>query len=115
MTAPLATIVGALLLAALNTFGDFLWARFVSRHRAALGLAHGTLLLLALGLFLGLLRKRPARGALLGAAVGLLAAVSFYALAPLLGWGAMFVSWMALWIGFALVDARLRGGTTARE
>lgn len=110
----LAALVGALVLAVLNTFGDFLWARFVSHHRTVLGLIHGTVLLLALGLFLGLLRSRPLRGALSGAAVGLLAALSFYALAPLLGWGALFVSWMALWVGFAFVDARLRGAVGAR-
>jgi hypothetical protein len=111
----LAVIAGTLALAALNTFGDFLWARFVTRHRTVLGLVHGTVLLLALGLVLGLVRKRPLPGALAGAAVGLLAALSFYALAPLLGWSAMFVSWMALWIGFAFVDARLRGAGGARE
>jgi hypothetical protein len=115
MPGPVAALVGALLLGALNTFGDFLWARFVSSHRASLGLAHGTLLLLALGLYLGVLRKRPAAGALGGAGVGLLAAASFYALAPLLGYSAMFVSWMALWLGFAFLDARLRGGVPSRE
>jgi hypothetical protein len=113
--APLAAIAGALILAALNTFGDFLWARFVSRHRMALGLVHGTLLLLTLGLYLGWLRSRPASGALSGAAVGLLAALCFYALAPLMGWGAMFVSWALLWIGFALVDARLLGSPRPAE
>ena len=110
----LAALVGALALAALNTFGDFLWARFVTNHRMLLGLIHGTVLLLALGLFLGVVRSRPLRGALSGAAVGLLAALSYYALAPLLGWRAMLVSWMALWIGFAFVDARLRGAAGAR-
>ena len=54
-------------------------------------------------------------GALAGALVGLLAAASFYALAPLLGYSAMFVSWMALWIGFAFLDAKLRGAAAARE
>lgn len=110
-----AALAGALLLGALNTFGDFLWARFVSQHKAVLGLAHGTILLLALGLYLGVLRKRWALGAIGGAAVGLLAAASFYALARLLGMSAMFVSWMALWIGFAFLDARLRGGAPPRE
>jgi hypothetical protein len=108
-------LLGALALAALNTLGDLVWARFVHQHRTVYGLIHGTVLLLALGLFLGLVRGRPARGALLGAVVGLLAALSFYALAPLLGYAAMFVSWMSLWIGFALVDARLRGAVRARE
>jgi hypothetical protein len=115
MRAALRALAGAFALAALNTLGDFVWARFVAQHRTVFGLIHGTVLLLALGLFLGLLRGRPAFGALLGAAVGLLAALSFYALAPLFGYGAMFVCWMALWIGFALVDGRLRGAVHARE
>jgi len=115
MPAALSAVAGALLLGALNTFGDFVWARFISSHRAVFGLVHGTLLLMAVGLYLGVLRGRPGRGALAGAIVGLLAAASFYALAPLLGYSAMFVSWMALWIGFALLDARLRGPAAPRE
>ena len=111
MPAPVAALVGALLLGALSTFGDFVWARYVSSHRTVFGLAHGTLLLMAVGLYLGVLRGRAALGALAGALVGLLAAASFYALAPLLGYSAMVVSWMALWIGFALVDARLNDRT----
>ncbi|HEX6738425.1 MAG TPA: hypothetical protein VF310_09145 [Vicinamibacteria bacterium] len=109
MSGLLASLVGALALAALNTFGDFVWARFIPRHRVVFGLAHGVVLLMALGLHLGLLRRRPLRGALAGAGVGLLAAASFYALVSLLGYSAMFVSWMALWVGFAWVDAHLRG------
>jgi putative intracellular protease/amidase len=109
MPAPVAALAGALLLGGLNTFGDFVWARYVASHRTVFGLAHGTLLLMAVGLYLGVLRRRAALGALAGALVGLLAAASFYALAPLLGYRAMVVSWMALWIGFALVDARLSG------
>ncbi len=115
MSAALPAVVGALLLGALNTFGDFVWARFISSHRAVFGLVHGTLLLMAVGLYLGVLRGRPAFGAVAGATVGLLAAASFYALAPLLGYSAMFVSWMALWIGFAFLDARLHGGAAPRE
>jgi hypothetical protein len=107
--------VGALLLAALSTLGDFVWARFELKHRAVSGLVHGTLLLLALGLYLGWVRGRPGPGAVGGAGVGLLAAASFYLMAPFLGYSAMFVSWMALWIGFALLDARLRRGVSSRE
>jgi hypothetical protein len=110
-----AALLGALLLGGLSTLGDFVWARFVSAHRAVFGLAHGTLLLAAVGLYLGALRRRALAGVLAGALVGLLAALSFYTLAPLLGYAAMLASWMALWIGFALVDARLRGGAPARE
>jgi hypothetical protein len=115
MSGPLAALVGALGLAALSTLGDYVWARYALRHRAVFGIAHGTLLLLSLGLYLGALRRRPWRGALAGAAVGVLAALSFYALVPLMGYAAMFVSWMALWMGFALLDARLRGRAPARE
>jgi hypothetical protein len=115
MSAAFPAVVGALLLGALNTFGDFVWARFISSHRAVFGLVHGTLLLMAVGLYLGVLRGRPALGALAGAALGLLAAASFYALAPLLGYSAMFVSWMALWLGFAFLDARLRDRAAPRE
>jgi hypothetical protein len=115
MSGIVASIVGALLLAALSTFGDFVWARFVPAHRAVFGLVHGTLLLLALGLYLGLLRRRPAPGALGGAVVGLLAAASFYALSLFMGYAGMFVSWMAVWIGFAFLDARLRGSAPSRE
>jgi hypothetical protein len=114
MKTPLAALAGALLLGALSTLFDFAWARLALPHRAAFGLAHGTLLLLALGLYLGALRGRPAPGAASGALVGLLAAASFYALAPFLGYAAMFASWMALWVGFALVDARLAGAAATR-
>jgi hypothetical protein len=107
--------VGAVLLGGVNTLGDWVWARFIPAHRALLGLSHGTLLLLVLGLYLGVLRGRAIAGALGGALVGLLAAASFYALAPLLGYAAMFASWMALWMGFALLDGRLRGHVATRE
>lgn len=114
MPTPLAPLAGALLLGALATLFDFAWARLALPHRAVFGLAHGTLLLLALGLYLGALRGRPWRGAAAGALVGLLGAASFYALAPLLGYAAMFASWMGLWVGFALVDARLAGAASTR-
>jgi hypothetical protein len=111
----LLAVAGALVQGALNTVGDFVWARFVSAHRAVFGVLHGALLFLALGLFLGLVRGRPGRGALGGAAVGLGAAASFYVLAPFLGYAALFPSWMALWIGFAFLDARVLGAGTNRS
>ena len=108
-----AAILGTLLLAALMTFGDFLWARFVTAHRAVLGLLHGLVLCLAIGLYLGVPRRRALTGALGGAAIGLGAAVFFYALAPLLGDGAMFPAWMAFWIALAFLQGRAMGEPTA--
>jgi hypothetical protein len=116
MSGWLASLAGAFLLGALNTLGDFVWASLSLPHRTLFGLIHGAVLCLALGLYLGVRRRRPARGALGGALVGLASAGSFYLLAPRFGYRAMFVSWMALWIGFALLDARvLRGLAVNRE
>jgi hypothetical protein len=113
---PAAALAGALLLGAVNTLGDFVWAPFVPAHHATFGLVHGTLLLLVLGLYLGVLRGRATRGAFGGALLGLLAAASFYALAPLLGFtAALLASWAALWLGLALLDALLRGSFAWRE
>jgi len=49
-------IVGALLIGALNTLGDFIWARFITAHRPLFGMLHGMLLCLGIGLYLGGLR-----------------------------------------------------------
>jgi len=100
-----AALLGSLCLAALSTLFDFVWARHLPEHRTAFGLIHGALLFLVLGGFLGVVRGRLWRGALGGAGVGLAAAAGFYAAAPLLGRAAMFVSWMALWVGLAFLDA----------
>jgi hypothetical protein len=109
--------VGLTLWAALAmTLGDWLWAALSLRHRAIYGLAHGALLCLWIGLYVGHLAGRRAAGALAGAAVGLAAAGSFYTLAPLMGYSAMFLSWMLLWFGLVamaewLTSARLSWGS----
>jgi hypothetical protein len=99
-------VVGSLLIAAVSTFGDFVWARFITSHRMTFGLLHGALLCLAIGLVLGALRGQAARGALAGPLIGLAAAGGYYLLATVMGYAAMFLMWMALWAGFALLIAR---------
>ena len=84
-------VVGALVMAGVSTVGDFIWAIWIPRHRWYFGLAHGTLLFLALGLYLGMRAGRARQGALGGAAIGCLAASSFYVLAPVAGYSAMFL------------------------
>ena len=111
-----AALVGALLLAGLNTLGDFVWARFVPSHRPVFGLVHGAVLCLAVGLVLGAFRRRHVIGAAGGVVVGLLSASAFYALAPWLGYAAMFPCWMLLWLGFSFLDGRvLREARSAVE
>ena len=103
------SVGGALLLAAVSTIGDFIWAHFSLEHRPVYGLIHGTLLCSVIGLYLGLLRKSLVRGMLGGAAIGFGAAAGFYGLARFAGMAAMFPLWMALWMGFALLDAGAAG------
>ena len=99
-------IVGALLIGALNTLGDLVWALFIPAHRPAFGLLHGLVLCCGIGLYLGALRGHHARGAVGGALIGLGAAGGFYQLAPFIGYAAMVVLWMALWMAFGLLNGR---------
>jgi hypothetical protein len=106
MSPYLHVFVGALWAAALSTLGDWIWARFIPAHRPVFGLAHGTALCLGIGLYLGVTRGRAPRGALGGAAIGFGAAAGYYLLARFMGYSAMFLLWMALWVAFGLLVAR---------
>jgi hypothetical protein len=105
-----AALAGALVMAAVSTLGDAVWFELGVPHRTIYGLAHGGLLCLAIGLYLGVVFNRPRPGGGAGAAIGLVAAGTYYAVAPLTGYAAMFVIWMALWVLFAWLADRLRGG-----
>ena len=107
MTGLTATVGGSLAIAAVSTVADFIWAAWLPEHRMVYGLIHGTLLFLAIGLFLGVVSGHPAAGAVGGGAIGLLAAGAFYALAPLVGFSAMFVAWVGIWLALAALYARL--------
>ncbi len=97
------------MLAALSTLYDFIWAHFEVRHRVVNGLVHGMTLLSVAGLVFGWGARRPTAGIVGGAAAGLVAAASFYALFPLLGYlGGIIGAWMLLWLLFAALDAWLR-------
>jgi hypothetical protein len=91
-------LMSTAIVAAVATFGDWVWAAFLSRHLMVAGLIHGALLCLAMGAVLGIPDGRPGRGAASGIAVGIAAAGLFYLLAPLLRMGAMLVAWFALWM-----------------
>jgi len=102
-------LLGSVAMAAISTLGDFIWATWLPEHRVVYGLIHGTLLFCAIGLFLGTLAARPAAGAAGGAAIGALAAGAFYVLAPAVGYPAMFVVWVGVWMALGLLYARLSG------
>ncbi len=103
----------ALWAAAAMTFGDWFWAAFSLRHLSVYGLVHGLLLCAWIGVFLGRLSGRAAAGAVLGAVVGVLAAASYYAIVPVFGFSAMFVSWVGLWFGLAWMTAYLGAPSAA--
>jgi hypothetical protein len=113
MSGLVSTVGGAIAIALVSTLGDFIWATWIPRHRPIYGLTHGTLLFLVVGLFLGVLTRRPGSGAAIGAAIGLLAAGSFYILAPLAGYSVMFVSWFGIWIALGFAYAWLGGGPSS--
>jgi hypothetical protein len=101
---------GALLLGLLSTAGDFVWANWRVRHLAFYGVLHGVAVFLATGWYLGWLAGRPAAGAIAGIAAGAAGAGSFYAMAPFMGYYAMFVSWVLIWIVLGIINPMLRYG-----
>jgi hypothetical protein len=100
-------LLGAVLIAVVSTLGDLIWAGLHLRHRPLFGLSHGTLLFLCIGLYLGALAKQPSLGALAGAFIGLLAASSFYVLAPVAGYSVMFAVWAFVWLALAILAGRI--------
>lgn len=94
-------LVSTVVVAAVATLGDWVWATFLSQHLMAAGVAHGALLCLAMGAMIGRPGGRAFAGAAAGVGIGTVAAALFYALAPLFRTGAMFVAWFALWVMLA--------------
>ena len=83
----LAAIVASLALAAVMTFGDFVWAAFHVRHTVMKAVVHGAAMCLCMGLAIGLRAGRPAFAAIVGPLIGVTAAGVFYVLASSLRWG----------------------------
>jgi hypothetical protein len=98
------SIIAALTLGAVMTLGDVAWEQFGIRHRVAYGVIHGAVMCLCLGVAIGLRCRRPVPAMIAGPLIGVVAAATFYVLAPSLRWGAMFPAWMLLWILFALLQ-----------
>jgi len=101
------TLRAAVAIAAVSTLGDLIWAGLGLPHRPVYGLIHGSLLFLCVGLFLGMLAKKRATGAIAGAVIGFCAAGGFYLIAPVLGRSAMFLLWFGAWIALGFLNQHL--------
>jgi hypothetical protein len=109
-------VVGAIVLGALSTLYDFIWAHFEVRHRVINGIVHGMTLLSVAGLILGWPVRRFALGLLGGAAAGLLGALAFYGAYPLLGFlNALVAAWVVMWLAFATLETQLRRAPVGRD
>ena len=102
-------IIGALLLAVLSTVADYIWFRNIPQHQVSSGMIHGAVLFAALGAYLGWRRGKLGVGAIGGLVSGTVAALSFYALAPIGGYYMMLVSWALLWVLLAALQTHLDG------
>ncbi len=102
-------VVGSLLLAILSTVADYVWFAGIPQHQVSSGMIHGATLFAALGWYLGWRKGKPGAGALGGLVSGTVAALSFYALAPIGGYSMMLVSWLLLWMMLAALQTYLDG------
>jgi hypothetical protein len=102
-------LIGSMLLAVLSTVADYVWFRDIPQHQVSSGMIHGSVLFAALGGYLGWRKGKAVAGAIGGWLSGMLAALSFYALAPIGGYSMMLVSWLLLWIMLAALQTHLDG------
>ena len=102
-------LVGSLLLATLSTIADYIWYLDIPGHQVTSGSIHGASLFAALGAYLGWRKGQFLVGLIGGLASGLVAAVSFYVLAPFGGYNMMLASWMILWVLLAALQTYLDG------
>lgn len=116
-------IGGGLMMAAVCTFFDWVWNEVIPIEHNLLvtliaGLAHGAILFIILGGYLGALHKgtSPRRGAIGGLGVGLAASLPFYLIFPLLALVCgpelafcitLLALWLWLWILLAFLNGRL--------
>jgi hypothetical protein len=108
-------LAGAVILALISTFGDFVWEALSLRHRLLYGVAHGAATCLAVGAVIGWRGRRPLLGAAAGMLIGIAAAGVFYVLAPVMRYRAMFPAWMFFWLCFAMLQAQFEAFRGYRE
>ena len=102
-------LIGSMLLAVLSTVADYVWFLNIPQHQVSSGMIHGSVLFAALGGYLGWRKGKAVAGTIGGLMSGMLAALSFYALAPVGGYSMMIVSWVLLWVMLAALQTHLDG------
>ena len=100
-------LVGAVATAAVSTLGDYLWANVLPHRQPIYWFAHAVVLFATVGFCLGWPSRKPIAGAVGAAAIGCAATVGFYFLQPLMGYSAMFVLFVALWVALGLLTGRV--------
>jgi rhodanese-related sulfurtransferase len=103
-------IAGLGIVAAVATFGDFIWYTVGVRHTVTAGIVHGALLLTAVGGVLGASHGRIARGLPIGALAGVGGALSYYLIVVVTGsptYGpAIPAAWVIMWLLLAGLEGR---------
>jgi hypothetical protein len=100
-------LIGIVLVALVSTIGDYVWYEVGVEHRMWAGILHGALLLTGVGGTLGAASGRAVRGLPMGAVAGVAGAITYYAIAPVLGFAAMLLAWASVWMVLAVLDGRV--------
>ena len=100
-------LVGAVVTAAVSTLGDYLWQNALPHGQPIYWFAHAIVLFATVGVCLGWPSRKPLAGALGAIAIGCLATAGFYFLQPLMGYSAMFLLFVLLWLGLGVLTGRI--------
>ena len=100
-------LTASLSLGIASTLGDWIWQRYLTDGAIVPALVHGVLFFVIVAALLGRRTDSPGvHGRLFATlpAAGLLIAAGFYPVAGFAGYlGALLVSWVAMWLSFALL------------
>ena len=100
-------LVGALVTAAVSTVGDYLWKNVLPHGQTIYWFAHAIVLFTTIGACLGWPSRKPMTGALGAIAIGCMATAGFYFLQPLMGYSAMFLLFVLMWVGLGVLTGRV--------
>ena len=99
--------LGILIVSAVATLGDYIWYEVGVRHRMIAGIIHGAVQLMSVGGVLGWPVRRVGIGLQVGIGAGVVGALAYYAMAPAMGYPAMFAAWVVMWMLLAYGEGRI--------